>query len=271
MWVKRLLPLLLLLPVQALAQTSLDDENDVMTRVRVGFDKKLTKGLHLWASEEFRFEDASTAVDQFRTSMGLSYKVNRYLKASAGYILINPHGKNGFKEPRHRLSADLTGIWKAGDWNFLLRERVQMTHRTGSFNRYQNPLNAWVLRSRVSAKYKGFDSLTPYGFFEVRNTLNAPTVKAVYNATTDTYSSQDGSTAAGWFISGWDGMYVNRLRLGLGMEYKLSKHHELDFFLLSDYITDKEIDASKDGTQLQSYTIQHGLNFIFGVAYTFSF
>lgn len=266
-----LLPLLLLVPVAALAQTSVDDENDFRTRLTVELDKKLDKGLHLTAAEEFRFKDASAAIDQFRTSVGLSYKFNSYLKASAAYILINSHGKNGFKEPRHRLSADLTGTWKTGLWNFSIRERVQMTHRTGEFNIYQNAENAWVLRSRVSARYKGLDGLTPYGFVEVRNTLNAPTVKAVYNSTTGKYSSSTGATEAGWFIDSWDGMYVNRLRLGLGMEYKISKRHGLDLYLLGDYLTDKEIDASKDGTELQSYTLQHGLNVTLGVGYTFSF
>ena len=266
-----LLPLLLLFPVESFAQTSLDNEDDFMTRVSVGMDKKIVKGFHFTAEEEFRFEDASTAIDQFRTSLGLSYKINDHLKAGAKYILINPHGKHGFKEPRHRFSGELTGSWKAGLWNLSVKERLQMTHRTGEFNIYQNATNAWVLKSRIGARYKGLDGVTPYSFFEVRNTLNAPTVKAVYNEAKDSYYSTDGSTEAGWFINGWNGMYINRLRLGIGMEYKLSRRHGIDLFLLSDYYTDKSIDASKDGTELQSYTIQNGLNFTLGLAYTISF
>lgn len=268
-----LLPILLLLPTAVFAQTELDDENDFQTRVSIGIDKKITKGFHFKAEEEFRFEDASTAIDRFQTTLGLSYKLFDGLKAGVSYILLNPYAdkKGSFKNPRHRFSFDLTGSYKAGLWTFTLKERLQMTHRTGDFNPYQSASNAWVLKSRVGAKYRGLPGLKPYGFFEVRNTLNAPTVQATYNSATGAYSPTSGTAEAGWFLSGWDGMYVNRLRLGLGMEYELSKHHGLDFFLLSDYLTDKSIDANADGTVLKSYTLQHGLNFTLGVGYTYSF
>lgn len=275
MWIKRLiLPLLLAAaPAAALAQTTQGDENDFQTRLSLGLDKKLTKGVHLTLEEEFRFADGSSAIDRFQTALGLSYKVNPWLKAGVSYTLLNPYStsRSSFREPRHRLSFDLTGSYKAGLWTFSLKERLQLTHRSGDFNTYQSNRNALVLKSRVSAKYKGFGAWAPYGFLEIRNTLNAPTVQAAYNSSKGTYSSTDGSTDPGWFISGWDGVYVNRMRLGLGAEYKISKQHSLDFFFLGDYVTDKEIDANKAGTTLKSYTIRHGLLATLGVGYTFSF
>ena len=272
---KILLPLLLLLPCAAFAQTELDDENDFQTRVSFGMDKKLSKGLHLTVSEEFRFDNGSTAIDRFQTGVGLSYKLNSFLKAGVGYTLLNPYkgSKSAFTNPRHRFDVSLTGSYKAGDWTFSLKETFRLTHRSGDFNEYQSAANAMVLKSRLSAKYRGFDGFKPYGFLELRNTLNAPAIAATYSASTGKYLTSAGAEEgeAGWFISGWNNMYINRYRLGLGCDIKLAPQHDLDVFLYTDYYTEKSIDANGSGTKLKSYTIQHGINAILGVGYTFSF
>ena len=273
---KIFLPLVLaLLPAAAFAQTAVDDENDFQTRVSIGMDKKLSKGLHLTVSEEFRFDNGSSAIDRFQTGVGLSYKLNSFLKAGVGYTLLNPYknSKSAFTNPRHRFDASLTGSYKAGDWSFSLKETFRLTHRTGDFNEYQSAANAMVLKSRMSAKYRGFDGFKPYGFLEVRNTLNAPAIAATYSASTGKYLTSAGAEEgeAGWFISGWDNMYINRYRLGLGCDFELAPQHGLDVFLYTDYYTDKEVDANCDGTKLKSYTVQHGFNAILGVGYTFSF
>lgn len=271
---KILLPLLLLLPAAAFAQTEGDSETDFQTRLSLGIDKKISKGFHFTAEEQFRFEDGSSAIDRFQTSLGLSYKVTDFLKAGFTYSLLNPYKKSqsAFTYPRHRFSFELTGSWKTGLWTFALKERFQVTHRSGEFNTYQSATNAMVLKSRISAKYRGFQFIKPYAYAEIRNTLNAPAIKASYNATLDPpYYSADGSTEAGWFIDGWNNMYINRIRGCIGAEYELSKQHGFEVYMLADYCTDKDIDANKDGTKLKSYTLNHDLNFVLGVGYTFSF
>ena len=170
-----------------------------------------------------------------------------------------------------RFAFDLTGSVKSGDWTFSLKERFQVTHRSGSFNTYQNPTNAMLMKTRLMAKYRGYDWIKPYGYIELRNTLNAPAIKATYNSAKGTYSSTDGSTEPGWFISGWNNAYINRVRGTLGCNVPLGDAHELDLYLMTDYYTDKKVDASSDGKELQSYTLRHGINVTLGIGYTFSF
>lgn len=277
---KHFLPYLLcsaisLLPLRSFAQTELDDENDFRTRITLGLDKKIIKGLHVTAEEEFRFQDGSSAIDRFQTGFGISYKVLSGLKVGASYTLLNPYSSknSSFKNPRHRISLDLTGSLKSGFWTFSIKERIQMTHRSGDFNQYQNTANAWVMKTRAGIKYRGFDFWKPYAFAEIRNTLNAPAIAATYNSATDTYYTDSGTEEGdpGWFISGWNNMYINRLRGALGCELNLSKKHGLDFYLLLDYYTDKSVDANSSGTKLKSYTVQHGLNTTLGVGYSYSF
>lgn len=69
---------------------------------------------------------------------------------------------------------------KYANWNFSLKERLQLTHRTGDYNIYQNPANALMLKSRLTAKFVGFRKVEPYAYFELRNYLNAPVIKAAY-------------------------------------------------------------------------------------------
>ena len=85
---------------------------------------------------------------------------------------------------------DATGTVRFGDWNFSLRERLQMTHRTDDFNEYQNPRDAIMLKSRIMVKYKGLGMFEPYAFFELRHYLNAPVINATYDGTF--YRTPDG-------------------------------------------------------------------------------
>lgn len=255
-----------LLPVGAAAQTEESLDPEVGGRVAFTLDKKIVKGLHVSIEEEVRFDNNFGAFDRFHTTLGASYKVLPYLKVGLGYSLINGYSSSNtaFKTPRHRAFVDITGSYRFGDWTVSLRERVQMTHRTDSFNEYQNPANAWALKSRVKVTYKGLRRWEPYASFELRNTLNAPTVSAVYNEASGTWGYYNGSSfttagEAGWFLDGFNNMYVDRLRGTLGVEYRIDRRSKLDVSLMVDYNIEKSVDANAEGTKLKAYTEEKGL------------
>lgn len=257
---------LALLPVGAAAQTEESLDPEVGGRVAFTLDKKIVKGLHVSIEKELRFDNNFGAFDRFHTTLGASYKVLPYLKVGLGYSLINGYSSSNsaFKTPRHRAFVDVTGSYRFGDWTVSLRERVQMTHRTDSFNEYQNPANAWALKSRVKVTYKGLRRWEPYASFELRNTLNAPTVSAVYNEASGTWGYYNGSTfttagEAGWFLDGFNNMYVDRLRGTLGVEYRIDRRSKLDVSLMVDYNMEKSVDANAEGTKLKAYTEEKGL------------
>ena len=257
---------LALLPVGAAAQTEESLDPEVGGRMAFTLDKKIVKGLHVSIEEEVRFDNNFGAFDRFHTTLGASYKVLPYLKVGLGYSLINGYSSSNsaFKTPRHRAFVDVTGSYRFGDWTVSLRERVQMTHRTDSFNEYQNPANAWALKSRVKVTYKGLRRWEPYASFELRNTLNAPTVSAVYNEASGTWGYYNGSSfttagEAGWFLDGFNNMYIDRLRGTLGGEYRIDRRSKLDVSLMVDYNMEKSVDANAEGTKLKAYTEEKGL------------
>ena len=264
----------LLLPMALKAQTDVALAPEFGGRVSVSVDKRIVKGLHVSLEEEVRFDNNFGSLDRLQTTLALSYKVHPNIKLGLGYALINGYGANSksFKNMRHRFMADVTGMVHYGYWNFSLKERFQVTRRTGDFNVYQNPKKLLTLKSRVKAQYKGLGKVQPYAYFEMRNYLNAPVIAAAYDGsvyvTLDDYSEEG---EPGWFLTGFNGGYVNRLRGSLGVDIKLDKRNTLNFYILCDYLIEKQVDANAEGTKLKSYTKETGFRGWFGASYEFAF
>lgn len=255
------------------AQTDVDLDPEFGGRLSVSIDKKLARGLHVSLEEEIRMDNNFGSFDRFHTTLGLSYKVNDYLKLGLGYAMINPYSSSNsaFKSSRHRLMLDATGSLRFGDWRLSLRERFQATYRSGDMNEYQNPRTALTLKSRLKLSYKGLRRLEPYAYIELRNTLNAPVISASYDGTNYLTSALSQYGEAGWFIDSWSGVYVNRVRGSVGFDYRLSKASSIDVSLMADRIMDKVVDANAEGTKLKSYTRETGFVGWINIGYSYSF
>ena len=237
-------------------------ETDFGGRLSLGVDRKLAKGLHLGIDGEVRLSDNFSSFGRWQAGVGLTYKVNPYLKLGAGYIFIDKRNSDGEWNPRHRFYLDATGGIKAGDWRFSLKERLQLTHRNpDGMNVYQANPNALALKSRLKAQYNGFRSISPYAFVEARLALNDPACTATWN----------GSSFTDYAFTGYTDAYLNRVRTALGLEWSLTKHHALDITLFGDYCYDKIVDTNASGTQLNSLTYDRTFITNLSIGYKFSF
>lgn len=264
----------LFFPVLATAQTDVAIDPEFGGRISFTLDKKIVRRLHVSLEEEVRFDNNFGAFDRLQSTLSLNYKIHPNIKIGAGYALINGYSSssNAFKNARHRFMIDVKGTLKYGNWNLSLKERMQLTHRTGDYNVYQNPANALVLKSRLTAKYLGFGKVEPYAYFELRNYLNAPVINAAYDGIN--YGTVDGLVQEGepgWFLGGFNGGYINRYRGSLGVDILLNRNSTLNFYLMGDYCIDKEVDANAEGTILKSYTKETGFRVWLGTGYEFSF
>jgi len=249
--------------VLAQAQETVNDlESDFGGRLSVSADKKIVKGVHVSASAEARFSDNFSELGRYQFGLGFSWKLSSLFKVGAGYALIEKKNGSDVWKPRHRFYVDGALNLKSGDWRFSLKETLRLTHRDVG-NHYQNVPNALELKSRFKVSYKGLKDLTPYAYAELRNVFNDPSCVATWNATTQAYTA--------YSFGGYNDVYFNRYRLGLGAEWSLSKQHSLDLFLLTDYCYEKEIDTNADGTALKSLTYDQAFKMNLGVAYKFSF
>ena len=256
-----------MLPLLAFGQTSYSApvgvlESDLGARFSAAADKKLAKGLHLTLDGEIRLDDHFSALDRWQAGVGLTYKVNPYLKVGGGYLFLDKWKTSGSWSPRHRFYADVRGGVRLGDWNLSLKERLQLTHRNADdMNTFQTNPNSLLLKSRVKAVYKGFSSVSPYAFVEARTVLNDPACTAKW----------DGTAFSDYCFTGYTDTYFNRFRMALGLEWKLSKRHALDFSLLGDYSYGKNIDTNAEGTKLKSLSYDQTFKTSFCIGYKFSF
>jgi len=262
---KLVLTLALLLPLAAAAQTDFGGG----VRLSVAADYKITKGLHVNVEEEMRIGGAFQALNRLQTTVGVDYKPVKFLKIGVGYSLINPYDdvQRSFKPLRHRVFTDVTGHYTWNDFSFSLRERVQYTHRTGTFNVYQNTPDAFALKSRLGVEYKGWDYFEPGVFFEIRTQLNAPWGETVGSLQT----KDDGTTYYNYKPTGYRHVYNDRYRLIFRTDIKLSEHHVLKPYALVDFYSPYVIDTNAEGTRLFSAAYVNRVNVSVGVHYTFKF
>ena len=252
-----------LLPLAVFAQGTVNDlDTDFGARVGVSVNKKIAKGFHVVADGEFRLSDNFSTLGRYNLGLGVTYKISPVFKIGAGYQFIEKLNSSSEWKPRHRFYADASATLNAGGWRFSLKERLQLTHRDVG-NVYQNNANSLALKSRFKVSYKGFTSVTPYGYVEVRNVFNDPACSATWSTTSQAY--------ANYSFLGYTDAYVNRVRGSLGLEWKLSKQHALDFYVLGDYCYDKNIDTNSSGTKLKSLTYDQAFKTALCIGYQFSF
>lgn len=187
-------------------------------------EKKIDKKLSVSLEAATRSRNNFKTMDRWSLDLGAEYKLNKWLKAEAGYMLIDQNNREkinykttgaydtwrpSYWQLRHRVYASLTGTLKLGNnFKVSLRERWQYTYRPEmTTQRWDFDDEAWedkvreskgnhVLRSRLTLSYdKKQALLSPYANIELYN--------------------------------GWG---IEKVRYTVGTDIRLSKQHSLTTF-----------------------------------------
>ena len=161
-------------------------------------EKKVNKQLSFGFEAELRTRNDFKTMDRWSLGLGVEYKFNKWLKADAGYHLLNTNFRedislkangnfNNWRPSywgiRHRVHASLTGTYKfQNNLRLSLRERWQYTYRPEkTVTRWDFDNEYWEdkvragkgknqLRSRLQLEYdKKKALLTPYASVELYN------------------------------------------------------------------------------------------------------
>ena len=218
------------------------DDFGIWTEANV--EKKIGRNLSVDAGVELRTRDHVKTVDRWSGSIGASYKVTNWLKASADYTLLYDNNEKwntkqtkvaNFWGTRHRFNVALTGSVDFGNLSVSLRERWQYTYRPQKTvertkvsngkveDKTYNGKAKSVWRNRMQLKYKVTSMWRPY---------------------------VSGET----FVAG-SGM--EKLRLAAGTEVRLSRKHSFDVKYMFQKVYDEDD--------------SEGNRHILGVGYTFKF
>ena len=161
-------------------------------------EKKVNKQLSVGVEVEMRTRNNFKTMERWSLGVSASYKFNKWLKADAGYTLLNTNFRedisykssgayNNWRPSywgiRHRVHASLTGTYKfQNNLRLSLRERWQYTSRPEkTVTRWDFDNAYWEdkvrsgkgknqLRSRLQVEYdKKKALLTPYASVELYN------------------------------------------------------------------------------------------------------
>jgi len=235
----------LIAPPSALA------DDDVGLQVSAGVSHKLNKKWSVGGDVEFRSRNNLRTADRVGIGVSGGYKLTKWLKASAGYVLLidNNHEKltyntdgsyNNWRPSywglRHRFNVSLTADYTIQRVTVSLRERWQYTYRphklTDNFDFDE------ALWEQVEVRGKGKNVLRS----KLQVDWNIPHCKF------DPFASVE-------FYNAWR---LEKTRIAVGVDYNINKTHYLEAFYRYQIL-----DGDDDDNEVNTHII--------GLGYTFKF
>ncbi|MEG2365219.1 MAG: DUF2490 domain-containing protein [Alistipes sp.] len=213
---------------------------DLQAYTGLSVEKTIAHRLHLAWSEELHMKERITQVDRIYSIFGLSYDLRPWLEVGVNYTFIAVKKRSDW-EFRNRANFDLTGSYHiASQWKLSLRERLRVTSTNKETDAQITANPAWILRSRLQVEHKLRRApLTPYGYVELSNTLNAPAAT---------------------------GDYIDKIRFSLGVKYAVTTRSTLNFYYRLDHNYTRMVEQA---TWIATSERQN--NHIIGIFYEYSF
>lgn len=238
----------------------------------VGTEKKINRNWSLDGEFEFRSRDNLKVADRWSLGVGATYRLTSWLKASAGYILLNDHEVKdkttakytdenhyrvkqtyaNYRGLRHRFHLTLSASQTFGRLTVSLRERWQYTYRP---EKTVDRTESWV----EYLNYADYENGTVYDHQDPEVESNTYTgkgknvwrnrLKLEYkiNKHWRPYASAETNVSHG----------LEKVRYAAGTEIRLSKKHLLDVKYMFQHSTNDED--------------EEGNRHILGIGYTFKF
>jgi hypothetical protein len=168
----------------------------------------LNKKISLVIDEEFRLRENYQRINLFYTNVGIDYKLNKFLKISPTYRIIQKKRLDGNYSFRHRLMIDVTAKKKIKKITLSERFRYQIEVQD-FYTSKKGTLPEQYLRLKTDVKYDIGNRITPYYSIEFRYQIRNP--------------RGDGPL----FDNGF-----HRVRNVLGAEYEINKKNSINLYYL---------------------------------------
>lgn len=218
----RLVLFILLLASFCLLRKAEGQQSDFQCWPSIQMNLELVKNLKFQVEEEIRFSENATQIDRQINDIGLSYRINKFLKAGFFYRLEANRTDPGEFEWRNGIYADLSFRYEPG--RFILGYRLRMQSSKVELMNNEDPwFRAMRNRHKFSVDYdiKGIP-LTPYIDVEIFA-----------------------------HMGGKDGYYLTAYRIWAGLKYSLNNMHEFTI----KYGIERELNASDP---LRAYIVALG-------------
>lgn len=223
---KRLIPFLILSVFTANASFSQEKDAELWTGIEI--QKRITKDFNAGIKEGLRLNENFGQLKTLYTQLWASYSVSKYIRFKGIYRFIQRQDAS----LRHRYSAEATFRYKKKPFVFYYRSRFQTQYEYFSTAETTTSSVERHSRNRFLIKFDLDKEWMPYFGTELWYRF--------------TNSDQQGSG-------------LDNFRFGMGIEYKLSKYHDLR----AGYYFDQELNQPNP---LQSHIFALNYVYTFGKA-----
>ncbi len=182
-------------------------DKDFEVRAALSYNSDLTKDIDISLREEVRFEDNATSLGKSYTTLGLDYKLKRWIRFGFNYRFIFNKRKDGSYGQRHRIMGDL--ILRTYQKRFTLsyRARIQTEVKTYNYTHENGFAPATDFRNTFKANYTINRVYQPFATLDFRFLL------------------RDANTP---YLTGFD-----RSRFTAGMDIALAQKRELEVYFMT--------------------------------------
>ena len=237
---------------------SAQDDFSLWTEMTV--QKDLGKKFSVDAAFEFRAEDKVSQPARWAVSAGATYKPAKFLSVSAGYVFLHDYSfqeaevdyKNddngqpttefngynvdhGYWRNKHRATFDVTGKLPLGRFTLSLRERYQFTHLLEANtlrDKYRKPVPEEMLPGWTGDRYE-YAGQTFSKFEQADKVKSAKNRHYLRSRLGVEYNIRhcDWTPYVSYELSNnlAESLHLDKKRLTVGVEWKVTKQHRLDF------------------------------------------
>lgn len=203
--------ILLIITSIIIAVSSFSQQEDAEFWTGISLEKKINKKFTLGLSEEFRFNENVSRIEQFFTNVGLTYKISKNISWGVSYRFVQKQELDNTYNSSNKIYTDLRLKKSISRFSFSLRNRYQFKY-VNLFSEGETNTDNY-LRNKLSIKYNVKKSpFTPFIGAETYLKLNK-----------DEYKE------------------IDRYRLTMGTSYKINKESKLSMF----YRIEQDINVSE--------------------------
>jgi len=244
-----------LMALTALMSMSAQAQSEGGLFLEAAAEKKINKQLNVSLETDFRTRNNFKTVDRWSVGLTADYKLTKWLKATAGYKLLNTNFREhitmntsvlynnwrpSYWGTRHRFYASLMGSYKfSNNLKLSLRERWQYTYRPEkTVERWDFDNAHWEDKVRSGKGKHQLRSRLQVSYDKKRGTVEPYASIELYNS--------------------WS---IEKIRYTIGADWKLSKQHILGAYYLFQKRHNADTEMDDDEPDM------HWL----GIAYKFKF
>lgn len=226
----RLYKILMVLSLTVMSQHLLAQSEGGLI-VNVEAQKTLNKQWSIGLQGDMRTRNDFKTMDRWRVGLSTSYKLNKYLKADVGYLMM----RTNFREIITYSNSGGYNHWTPSYWGTRHRVYAALT----SSYKFKNNIKV-ALRERWQWTYRGEKELQRWDFDDTQwedYSRDGNAKNLLRSRLTVSYEKKKALLSPYFSVESFNGWSIEKMRYVVGTELDLDKHQGLQIFYRHEHMS----------------------------------